>query len=300
MDFSACRHQVTLDAQQLSYLDIGQGPTLLFGHGYLCDSRIWAPQLAQLSQDYRCIVPDLWGHGHSGALPASCRNLQDLAKQMLALLDLLKIDSCELVGHGMGAIWGTELALLAPGRVRSLVLLNSFIGFEPEVTRDKYLALLDEAAAVGHFPSAMIDSMAPLFFAADTRTRAPDLYQDFCHSLATHGTTHGTAPHNAAHDSANSEAHNATNSAEPLASLVRLGRMLFGRRDLLEEVEALALPCLIMVGCENRLRTVLESYLMHDALDGSEYVQLQHAGHLATLEQAEVVTARLGQFLSRP
>ncbi|MCE9684619.1 alpha/beta hydrolase [Shewanella sp. AS16] len=283
MDFSACRHQVTLDAQPLSYLDIGQGPTLLFGHGYLCDSRIWAPQVAQLSQDYRCIVPDLWGHGHSGALPASCRNLQDLAKQMLTLLDLLGIDSCELVGHGMGAIWGTELALLAPGRVRSLVLLNSFIGFEPEVTRDKYLALLDEAAAAGHFPSAMIDSMAPLFFAADTRTRAPGLYQDFCRFLATHGT-----------------AHDSTNSAEPFASLVRLGRMLFGRRDLLEEVEALALPCLIMVGCENRLRTVLESYLMHDAIAGSQYVQLQHAGHLATLEQAEAVTARLGQFLSRP
>ncbi|MGL5668106.1 MAG: alpha/beta fold hydrolase, partial [Shewanella sp.] len=60
MDFSSYRKQLNIAGSQLSYLDIGSGPALLFGHSYLWDSAMWAPQIASLSQQYRCIVPDLW------------------------------------------------------------------------------------------------------------------------------------------------------------------------------------------------------------------------------------------------
>lgn len=42
----------------MAYLDVGEGEVLLFGHSYLWDHQMWAPQVAALSQRYRCIVPD--------------------------------------------------------------------------------------------------------------------------------------------------------------------------------------------------------------------------------------------------
>lgn len=55
--------------RQMAYLDEGQGPVVLFGHSYLWDSAMWAPQVEALKGQYRCIVPELWGHGDSDALP---------------------------------------------------------------------------------------------------------------------------------------------------------------------------------------------------------------------------------------
>jgi pimeloyl-ACP methyl ester carboxylesterase len=46
-----------IDGQQMTYRDQGTGPVLVFGHSYLWDSAMWAPQIAVLSQHYRCIVP---------------------------------------------------------------------------------------------------------------------------------------------------------------------------------------------------------------------------------------------------
>lgn len=56
--------------RELHYLDEGEGPTLLFGHSYLWDSTMWRQQLAALRTSYRCLVPDLWGHGQSAPLIA--------------------------------------------------------------------------------------------------------------------------------------------------------------------------------------------------------------------------------------
>ncbi|WP_459782629.1 alpha/beta fold hydrolase, partial [Photobacterium sp. R1] len=51
--------------KSISYQDIGQGPVILLGHAYLWDSTMWQHQTAALSQSFRCIVPDFWGHGES-------------------------------------------------------------------------------------------------------------------------------------------------------------------------------------------------------------------------------------------
>lgn len=86
---------------------------------------------------------------------------------------------------------------------------------------------------------------------------------------------------------------------ENIPTIVQLGRMIFGRRDTMDFAEQFTLPCLIMVGVEDKARSVLESYLMHDAIDGSELAHIPHAGHISTLEQADFINQRLNQFLKR-
>ena len=95
-----------IDDQFLHYIDQGEGFPVLLGHSYLWHSTMWEPQVRALSQQYRVIVPDLWGHGKSGPLPAGTRDLADLSRQILALLDKLGIQRCAMVGISVGGMWG--------------------------------------------------------------------------------------------------------------------------------------------------------------------------------------------------
>ncbi|NRD32149.1 alpha/beta hydrolase [Shewanella sp. DC2-4] len=274
MDFSSHRQQLVIADRKLSYLDVGSGPVLLFGHSYLWDSAMWAPQIATLSAQYRCIVPELWSHGQSDLLPNNCKTLLDIADQMLELMDALEITHFSVVGQSVGAMWGAELVLKAPTRVKTLVMLNSFIGFEPEVTRAKYDGMLDMITAAKAIPAPLISAISPLFFANDAANNTPELVTDFEQSLA-------------------------SITAEQIPTIVKLGRMIFGRRDTMEYAEQLTLPCLIMAGVEDKARSVLESYLMSDAIDGSQLVHIPAAGHISTLEQAEFINQHLADFLAK-
>ncbi|MGW7677179.1 alpha/beta fold hydrolase [Shewanella sp. S23-S33] len=274
MDFSSHRQQLVIADRKLSYLDVGSGPVLLFGHSYLWDSAMWAPQIATLSAQYRCIVPELWGHGQSDLLPNNCKTLLDIADQMLELMDALEISHFSVVGQSVGAMWGAELVLKAPTRVKTLVMLNSFIGFEPEVTRAKYDGMLDMISAAKAIPAPLISAISPLFFANDAANNTPELVTGFEQSLA-------------------------SITAEQIPTIVKLGRMIFGRRDTMEYAEQLTLPCLIMAGVEDKARSVLESYLMSDAIDGSQLVHIPAAGHISTLEQAEFINQHLADFLAK-
>ncbi|WP_076411252.1 alpha/beta fold hydrolase [Shewanella sp. UCD-KL12] len=274
MNSSPSKKQITIDNKRLSYLDIGTGPVLLFGHSYLWDSQMWAPQIECLSQHYRCIVPELWGHGDSESLPESTHSLRDISAQMLELMDALSIDSFSIVGLSVGGMWGAELALLAPTRVQTLVMMNSFIGYEPEVARAKYYNMLDIIRNTQAVPAALIEQITPLYFCKDADKKHPALFQGFATSLE---------------------------NLEParIESIYRLGKIIFGRRDTMDDIENLTLPCLIMTGVEDTVRPVLESYLMHDAIDGSEFIHIPNAGHISTLEEPDFINNQLKHFLGK-
>lgn len=263
-----------IEGREMAYQDIGSGPAIVFGHSYLWDSAMWAPQVAALSQDYRCIVPELWAHGQSDFAPQSTRCLKDYAKQIVALMDHLDIETFSIVGLSVGGMWGTEVVSLVPPRVQSLVLMDTFVGLEPEVTHAKYFGMLDTITQQQAIPEPMLEAITPLFFANNAEKNSPELVSDFKATLR-------------------------NLSGQKAEEVARIGRMVFGRRDQIEDIEQFALPVLVAVGQEDKPRPVLESYLMHDCITGSELVQIPQAGHISNLEQAEFVTDMLRRFLGR-
>ena len=267
-------NKFAIDDRQMAYLDVGQGPVVVFGHSYLWDSQMWAPQVEQLSQSYRCIVPEFWGHGESDFAPQATRALKDYAQQVLALLDHLAIEECVLVGLSVGGMWGTELVALAPQRIKGLVLMDTFVGLEPEVAHKKYFAMLSTIESEQQVSAEIIDTIAPLFFAQDAEQDNPQLVSAFKQSLT-------------------------EIQGDRAKEMARIGRMVFGRRDLIEELEKFALPTLIAVGQEDKPRPVLESYLMADCVVGAEFIQIPKAGHISNLEQPEFVCNMLTGFLAR-
>ncbi|MET2973218.1 alpha/beta fold hydrolase, partial [Vibrio harveyi] len=86
---------------------------------------------------------------------------------------------------------------------------------------------------------------------------------------------------------------------ERAVEVARIGRMVFGRRDVIEDSEMFALPTLIAVGREDKPRPVFESYLMNDCITGSELVEIPEAGHISSLEQPEFVNQMLLNFLNK-
>ncbi|GAL32635.1 beta-ketoadipate enol-lactone hydrolase [Vibrio maritimus] len=245
--------QFTIDGQEMAYQDVGEGPVILFGHSYLWDSQMWQPQIDALSQHYRCIVPDLWAHGESQAAPASMSNLTDYAKHLLALMDDLGIETFSIVGLSVGGMWGSELTALAPTRVKSLVLMDTFVGLEPEVAHAKYFSMLATIAELKMVPAPIVEAVVPLFFANNAKQDNSELVSSF-------------------------EAKLAALSGEQAEQVARIGRMVFGRRDLCDDIEKFALPTLIAVGAEDKPRPVLESYLMNDLITGSTINVIPSAG----------------------
>ena len=266
-------NKFAIDGREMAYLDIGQGPVVVLGHSYLWDSQMWAPQIALLSQTYRCIVPDLWAHGGSDRAPESTHSLQDYAQQILALMDHLQIEQFAIVGLSVGGMWGAEVVALAPQRVKALALMGTFVGLEPEVAHRKYFAMLETVSTEKHVPDAIIEAVTPLFFARNAEQDNPHLVSRFKQQLA-------------------------TIKGEKAQDLVKIGRMVFDRRDLIDELEMFTLPTLIAVGQEDAPRPALESYLMKDCIDGSELVIIPNAGHISNLEQPELVTQLLSRFLA--
>ncbi len=98
------------------------GQPILLVHGWPQHWWCWR-KVSPLLGKYRCVMPDLRGHGWTDA-PPGAYDKEQFATDLLALLDALDLDRVRLVGHDWGG-WVSQLvALRAPERVERLVLCN--------------------------------------------------------------------------------------------------------------------------------------------------------------------------------
>jgi pimeloyl-ACP methyl ester carboxylesterase len=232
----------TIEGRKLAYIDQGQGFPVLLGHSYLWDAAMWQPQIDALSQHFRVIAPDLWGHGLSESPPDGTEGLHDLARHHLALLDALSIGECHVVGLSVGGMWGAAMAHLAPGRVRKLVMMDTYLGPEPTPSQAQYLGLLRQLELDGALSAALLDIVVPMFFSPQTDPASP-LPQAFRASLA-------AIPADRIRD-----------------SIVPLGRLIFTRPDNRPGLSALnADNTLVMVGENDIPRPVHEAAEMADLI----------------------------------
>lgn len=103
----------------------GAGTALVLLHGWPETSYCWNAVAAHLPESMHVIAPDLRGLGDSPRMPDLAAYAKDqLALDVLAVLDALKLDTAAIVGHDWGGIVAQEVALAAPQRVSHLGISN--------------------------------------------------------------------------------------------------------------------------------------------------------------------------------
>ena len=104
----------------------GAGPPLLLQHGFMGSVEDWRDYygyIQVLKSDYRLIMIDARGHGSSDKPHApEAYNSKLMARDVVAVLDDLKIETAHFYGYSMGGWIGFALAECAPERLRSLII----------------------------------------------------------------------------------------------------------------------------------------------------------------------------------
>ena len=98
--------------------------TVIFIHGWTCDSSSWAAQVPAFKNKYRVVTLDLPGHGKSASPKDGKLSMDLFARAVEAVRAEAKADSVVLVGHSMGAPVIREYARLYPQHVAGLVAVD--------------------------------------------------------------------------------------------------------------------------------------------------------------------------------
>ena len=128
---------------RLRYVEQGQGPAVVLMHGYTgsADRHFVANGVfANLAKDHRALAIDLRGHGKSGKPHDPAAYGEEMARDVLRLLDHLSIPRAHVVGYSLGAMIAARLVTMDPARVISVAYVASLPWREGASYMDKMAA----------------------------------------------------------------------------------------------------------------------------------------------------------------
>lgn len=164
---------LTIDDRRVHFLDEGPGDEpLVLIHTFPLSSRMWAPQLDALADDYRVIAPDLSGCGESDPPSEPDRHtIEAWADDVIALVQNLALERATLVGLSVGA----DVALAVTRRARESVgalLLASVRTEEPTPAEQQRWAEEAEWIAHGGDLDSIVDRLVVDLSGPDSPARA--------------------------------------------------------------------------------------------------------------------------------
>jgi len=132
---------VTVNDTPIRYEDSGgDGPAVLFSHGFMMDHTMFDSQVEALSSEYRCIRWDERGFGDTPSNGPF--TYWDSADDAVAVLDACEVDQAVFVGMSQGGFLSIRAALAHPDRARALVLIDSCADVDDAETIEGYQGML--------------------------------------------------------------------------------------------------------------------------------------------------------------
>lgn len=111
---------------RIHYRTYGAGPAIVFQHGFPDNELSYMHQIIEFAKDHLVITPTLRGYPPSSVPEDPARyTIPEIATDTLAVLDHLGVERAVVAGHDWGGVIIQAFALMNPGRVESLVLLNT-------------------------------------------------------------------------------------------------------------------------------------------------------------------------------
>jgi 3-oxoadipate enol-lactonase len=142
-------------------------PPVLLVMGLAYPAAMWFRLVPALAQGHRVIRVDNRGAGETGDVAGAPYTVETMAADCVAVLDAAGVDDAQVVGISMGGLIAQEIALTAPGRVRSLCLMATHPGIAHAVMNPEALALVTSGRA-DMTPREAAEASIPFNYAPST------------------------------------------------------------------------------------------------------------------------------------
>lgn len=274
----------------MAYTDTGHGPAIVLLHGYPFDRSMWREQIDFFSTHaFRAIAPDLRGLGEmsnkiqfvadaggretdrqAGAYRASLgpiTTMADMARDVAALMDELRIDHAAICGLSMGGYVAFDFVHLFPMRARALVLAGTRAPADNEQERQAREQQVEQMLAKGM--SGTAEASLPKLLAPRTLAEKPEVFARVREMIL---------------------------RADPQGAAAAQ-RGMAARRDYSDDLSDIEVPTLVIVGREDPIRPVADAEFMHDRIRESRLQIIEDAAHMTNMEQPEVFNKALFGFL---
>ena len=242
----------------------GSGPWVTLSHSLTTDSSMWNELAVALAPTFTVLRYDTRGHGKSSA-PDGAYSFEQLAADVLGLLDALKIEHTHFVGLSMGGMIAQHLALLAPQRLHRLVIASSTSRVPPEAG-----PLWDERIAIARSQgcAGLVEGTLGRWFTPGFRAARPDLMARIAALIA----------------------------ATPVAGYVGCAEAI-RRLDITDHLPAIAKPTLVVVGADDPGTPPAASEVIAAGIPGARLEIISSASHLCCIEQPELFNRLIRDFL---
>jgi aminoacrylate hydrolase len=257
---------VSIGDADIYYEEAGKGPALMLVPGLSGLGSFWAHQVREFSRDFRVIIHDHRGTGKSTHSRIRY-SVEQMAGDVLRLMDKLGIAAAHLVGHSTGGAIGQVIAQDHPERLQSLVLSATWAG------RDPFFRRLFESRK-----EVLVNLGVEAYLRASALFLAPPWWVS-------------------ANDAAIAESHlQAIKAAAPVEVMAsRIDAIVaFDRRARLGEIRT---PTLVIVAADDTVTPRFYSDELAERIPGAKLVVLDGGGHFVPQITPEPYNAAVGAFL---
>jgi 3-oxoadipate enol-lactonase len=244
----------------------GQGPPLVLLHPFPANHKFWKPAAALLSPRYQLIVPDLRGHGASGAGEGPA-TMEKHATDLLRVCEAVGVQRAIFMGVSIGGYMLFEFWRRYRERVQALILCDTRAQADTPEGRAARLKAADDVLKRG--PDAFLDEMVQKLLGATTKAQRPDLVAKVRAMLG---------------------------EMTP-AGIAAVQRGMAERPDSMDTLKTITVPTLIMAGEEDTLTPVADAEIMRQHIKNSRLFTVPKAGHYSPFEQHEFVVRMMRPFV---
>lgn len=257
---------IEIAGKRLAFLEAGAGWPVILLHAFPLNAGMWRPQLESVPEGCRFVAPDLRGFGRASA-PAERMTMDDYAADVLSLMDGLELDDAVIGGLSMGGYVAFAMHRLAPSRFSGLVLADTRPQADTPQALEGRVRLREVLAKSG--PAGVASEMLPKLLGETTRTEQPDLIR---------------------------QTRALIESAPPEAIDAAIGALM-GRPDSTPDLDGISCATLVVVGEYDEITPPAVAEAMQRAIGRSTLAVIPGAGHLSSLEQPDVFSRGLRDFL---
>ena len=256
---------VMVGDQRIAFRERGEGPPLVFLHGWPLDSRESWRQLEALSDEFRVVAWDAPGAGQSSDPPDTAR-LADWAHWLAGFIQVLNLAPAHVAGLSFGGGLALELFRQHREVVKSLILMSAYAGWGGSLPPDEVHARLELTRHNSELPPTQ---WAPALI----ETLLPDGSDEV---LADELTSMLTGFHPAA---------------------TRTALSAFAEADLSDTLPSIDVPTLLMYG-KLDVRSPREVWEpIHQVIGHSRLVVIPEVGHMVDMQAPERCNAEIRTFV---